>query len=152
MLWCPVILHRGGPVVNRKKTIIKLVERITRSWLEEDYSALSACLDEDVVMCLPAALPHSVGRDEVCRTFRRLHAGRTIKKYDQAESFVNVIGNRSVACYLYRMDYEEGDSQCSELGADFYVFEHKEKGWLLRWRSVYAMENGSNDASDAIPN
>jgi hypothetical protein len=50
------------------------------------------------------------------------------------------------------MEYEEYDVQCSEAGADFYVFEHTRKGWQLRWRSVYTMDDGSNDASNAMPN
>ena len=132
------------------KTIITLIERIIRSWLEEDYDFLKSCLDENVVMCLSPAAAHSVGREAVCESLRRLNERRIIKRYDQGEFNVNIIGNDAIAFYRYRIEYDEGNIQCSESGFDFYVFKHHEKKWRLRWRSVCPTGAGVGPSFDAI--
>jgi hypothetical protein len=146
-----LVAHLGLPrAMDEKKTIINLIEQIVRSWLEEDYDFLNSCFDEHVVMCCSPPFSHSVGRKAVCEMMRTLHAGRSIKRFDQTDFTVTVVGNRSVAFYHYHMDYDENNAQHSESGVDFYVFEYREKEWRLCWRTVYTAENGSNDAFNAM--
>jgi hypothetical protein len=131
--------------MDEQKTIIDLLAQIIRNWLEEDYELLKSCLDEHVVMCCSPSFSHSDGRDAVCEMMRSLRAGKSIKRYDQTGFTVSIVGNRSVAFYHYHMDYDENNTQHSESGVDFYVFEYREKAWRMRWRSVYTTEDGSND-------
>jgi len=109
---------------------------INRAWRQQDFSAMEALFDKDVVMKGPGMKEFGRGREAVIQSYVQFMAQSRVVEYEESNQAIDVWGDVAAATYDWAMTYEQKGRTSSDKGHDMFVFRRQSTGWVAVLRLI----------------
>ena len=116
------------------KELEKIIRKINRAWLDEDYSYLEEVFHDDIVFTDPAGEKTLEGKDNCIESYIRFMSSAKVFKFEEKEFNSYSWDSAAVIEYSFCIDYEIDGEHSRENGKDVYAFQRREGGWKAVWR------------------
>jgi uncharacterized protein (TIGR02246 family) len=115
----------------------EVVQRINRAWRNGDMDGLGELFHADSVFVHPDFAGRTEGREACVETYREFAANATIRRLEEIDPQVDVVGDTAVVTYGFRIHYEMGGEMQADSGRDVFVLTRTTGGrWQAVWRTL----------------
>lgn len=113
------------------------VRAINAAWRTGDVLGLRDRFHEDAVMVPPGFEGRSEGREACVRSYQEFTDNATVRRLDELDPQVDVVGDTAVVTYRFEISYEMGGETQHDAGRDVFVLVRSAAGaWQAVWRTV----------------
>ncbi|MDQ4097067.1 MAG: nuclear transport factor 2 family protein [Actinomycetota bacterium] len=114
-----------------------VVQRINRAWQSGDADSLEEFFHPDVVVVHPRFEGRTAGRDACIESYREFAAATTVRRLDEFDPQIDVVGDTAIVTYGFRIQYEMGGEAMVDTGRDMFVLTRVAGDpWRAVWRTL----------------
>ncbi len=88
-------------------------------------------------MELPGFSGQVAGRSAMIAGFEEFCAGSLLRRFQESDFRVSVIGDTAIATHAFDMDYVRQERSYRATGRDLWVLAKCDNQWLAVWRTIF---------------
>jgi hypothetical protein len=119
------------------QSVLAVVERINRAWLDGRPADVNPYLHDSIVMVFPGFGGRITGREALVGGFVDFCSHAVVHDYRELDHHVDVVEGVAVVSYRYEMVYERSDARYRATGRDLWVLHGAAAEWVAVWRTMF---------------
>jgi len=112
------------------------LDAINQAWRQENFAAMEALLDANIVMRGPGLKELVRGRKAFVRSYVEFMGKSKVVEYAESAHAVDVWGEVAAATYDWSMTYEQHGQKNTDKGQDMFIFRKRGSEWLAVFRLI----------------
>src|SRR5262245_60362394 len=111
--------------------IRRILDEVTRAWLERRFDDLGRYFDEDIVMKGPALKDLVRGRAPLVASFVDFMTKSKVIHYEDSNHSVHTWDNTATASFDWTITYEQAGKTSTDHGQSLFVFARRQGEWRI---------------------